>query len=159
MHTAPCVTTADHSVFLSCLLNTLSWSRILRFFVSPRSAAQLFLARGRHAQHSFAIFPSAPHMLTNIETFLPFLCFFLLSRLQGHCCADIMCSLLCTPCVACQLLAETKIRGGLHDDWGTNPTRPRFEQPWKFGLLKCTDDLTTCENTLLHCGLCVELRL
>eukprot|EP00904_Undaria_pinnatifida_P001692 jgi/Undpi1/11523/HiC_scaffold_30.g13820.m1 len=65
-------------------------------------------------------------------------------RKQGHCCADIMCSMLCTPCVACQLLGETEKRGPIHDHWREGSHRANVEQPWKFGMFNCFDDCTTC---------------
>lgn len=64
---------------------------------------------------------------------------------QGHCCADICCSLVCAPCVECQLLGETEKRGGIYGEWSESSARSRFEQPWKFGLFNCMDDLRTCE--------------
>ena len=67
-------------------------------------------------------------------------------RKQGHCCADIMCSMLCTPCVACQLLGETEKRGPIHDHWREGSHRANVEQPWKFGMFNCFDDCTTCES-------------
>lgn len=66
---------------------------------------------------------------------------------QGHCCADIVCSTVCAPCVMCQLLAETEERGNIHNDWTKHSARSRFEQPWKFGLFNsCLDDCPTCES-------------
>ncbi|CAM9519528.1 unnamed protein product, partial [Laminaria digitata] len=64
--------------------------------------------------------------------------------IKGHCCADIMCSMLCTPCVACQLLGETEKRGPIHDHWREGANRANIEQPWKFGMFNCFDDCTTC---------------
>lgn len=59
-----------------------------------------------------------------------------------------MCSLVCAPCVACQLLGETEKRGGVYGEWSESSARSRFEQPWKFGLFNCLDDCTTCERLL-----------
>ncbi|CAM9237855.1 unnamed protein product [Scytosiphon promiscuus] len=65
--------------------------------------------------------------------------------IKGHCCSDILCSLACGPCVMCQMLAETKQRGNVHDDWTKSSARSRYEQPWKFGLFSnYLDDCTTC---------------
>lgn len=82
-----------------------------------------------------------------------------LSRIsqQGHCFADIMCSLCCAPCVACQLLAETGKRGSVVDDWDEETGRRDYEQPWKFGLFNCLDDCVTCEfGNYYHRGVCVS---
>ena len=57
-----------------------------------------------------------------------------------------MCSMLCTPCVACQLLGETEKRGPIHDHWREGSNRANVEQPWKFGMFNCFDDCTTCES-------------
>ncbi|CAM9834690.1 unnamed protein product [Ectocarpus sp. 6 AP-2014] len=64
--------------------------------------------------------------------------------IKGHCCADIMCSLVCAPCVTCQLMGETEKRGCVYDSWNDQSARSRREQPWKFGLFNCLDDWTTC---------------
>ncbi|CAM9868010.1 unnamed protein product [Ascophyllum nodosum] len=64
--------------------------------------------------------------------------------IKGHCCADIICSILCAPCVACQIMGETEKRGAINSGWDPTSGRTSFEQPWKFGLFSCFDDCGTC---------------
>ncbi|CAM9709216.1 unnamed protein product, partial [Choristocarpus tenellus] len=66
--------------------------------------------------------------------------------LQGHCCTDVCCSMICTPCMTCQVLGETEDRGSVVDRWSLNTHRPAFEQPWKFGLANYCEDCRHCER-------------
>ncbi|CAM9637312.1 unnamed protein product [Phaeothamnion confervicola] len=64
--------------------------------------------------------------------------------IKGHYCDDCWASICCGPCVACQLLGETEERGSVVERWALNPHRTVSEQPWKFGLCSCTEDLPNC---------------
>ncbi|CAM9871769.1 unnamed protein product [Discosporangium mesarthrocarpum] len=64
--------------------------------------------------------------------------------IEGHCCTDILCSIMCGPCVTCQLLGETIERGSVVERWSLNPHRPVYEQPWRFGLANCCEDISNC---------------
>jgi Cys-rich protein (TIGR01571 family) len=62
-------------------------------------------------------------------------------RIDGGCCADMCLSFLFYPCVVCQLLRETSVRGSIIDSWSRNSHRPVHKQPWRMSLCDCCDDL------------------